>query len=254
MTDSTYQYLLTTWRTKGAGFLLLIDPDHYEEPELLKVAADAFHLGVDAILIGGSMMMSNRLDSHIKHLKSVAPVPVISFPGSVMQVSREADAMLFLSLISGRNPEFLIGNHVVAAPVLRDSQVEPIATGYMLIESGRATSVSFMSNSLPIPRHKPELAAAHALAATYLGMKLVYLEAGSGADMPVPEDMIRLVRKTISIPLMVGGGLRTPEEVRSKVEAGASFIVVGNAFERRHDKAYLRDMIESAHVNVPREV
>ncbi|MCS6989014.1 MAG: geranylgeranylglyceryl/heptaprenylglyceryl phosphate synthase [Chloroherpetonaceae bacterium] len=228
---------------KRAGFLLLIDPDKRDEPSLLKLAEDATAFGATAILIGGSTMLSNRLDEYIRRIKSVSHLPVIIFPGSVVQVSREADAILYLSLVSGRNPEYLIGHHVIAAPLIQQLELEPISTAYLLIESGRKTAVEFMSNSSPIPRHKPEIAAAHALAAEYLGMKLVYLEAGSGADYSVPEEMISLVSKTISVPLVVGGGIRTPDDVRRKAQAGANFIVVGNAFERRHDRVYLQEMI-----------
>lgn len=228
---------------KRAGFLLLIDPDKYDEPALQKLVEDATAFGATAILIGGSTMISNRLDEYIRHIKSVSSLPVIIFPGSVVQVSREADAILYLSLVSGRNPEYLIGHHVIAAPLIQQLAIEPISTAYLLIESGRRTAVEFMSNSSPIPRHKPEIAAAHALAAEYLGMKLVYLEAGSGADYSVPEEMISLVSQTISAPLIVGGGLRTPEEVHRKVQSGARFVVVGNAFEHRHDPIYLQEMI-----------
>ncbi len=234
---------------KRAGFLLLIDPDKYDEPTLLKLVEDATAFGVAAILVGGSTMISNRLDEYIRHIKSVSPLPVIIFPGSVVQVSREADAILYLSLVSGRNPEYLIGHHVIAAPLIQQLELEPISTAYLLIESGRKTAVEFMSNSSPIPRHKPEIAAAHALAAEYLGMKLVYLEAGSGADYSVPEEMISLVSKTISVPLIVGGGLRTPEDVHRKVIAGANFVVVGNAFEHRHDKIYLQEMIAATNLS-----
>ncbi len=240
---------LLAFPEKRAGFLLLIDPDKYEESALLRLAEDATTFGATAILIGGSMMVSNRLDEYIRHIKSVSDLPVIIFPGSVVQVSRQADAILYLSLVSGRNPEYLIGHHVIAAPLIQQLELEPISTAYLLIESGRRTAVEFMSNSSPIPRHKPEIAAAHALAAEYLGMKLVYLEAGSGADYSVPEEMISLVSKTISVPLIVGGGIRTPEEVYRKVLAGAKFIVVGNAFEHRHDKLYLQEMIAATHLS-----
>lgn len=252
-TQKTLQKLLAIKQEKGSGFLLLIDPDKYEQTTLLRLVEEASIFGADAILIGGSMMISNRLDDYVRHIKSASELPVIIFPGSVVQVSREADAILYLSLVSGRNPEYLIGHHVIAAPLIQQLQLEPISTAYLLIESGRATAVEFMSNSLPIPRHKPELAAMHALAAEYLGMKLAYLEAGSGADYSVPEDMITLVSKTISIPLIVGGGIRTPEDVRAKIEAGANFVVVGNAFEQQREKNFLREMIEAARIRAKLE-
>ncbi|MFN3395089.1 MAG: geranylgeranylglyceryl/heptaprenylglyceryl phosphate synthase, partial [Candidatus Thermochlorobacter sp.] len=239
---------------KGAGFLLLIDPDKYSESEVVHLATDAEECGADAILIGGSVMVTYRLDDYIRRIKAAVSLPIIIFPGSVMQISREADAILYLSLVSGRNPEYLIGNHVIAAPALYHLGLEPISTAYMFIESGTATAASFIAQTLPIPRHKPEIAVAHALAAQYIGMKVAYLEAGSGAAQSVPEEMIQAVSQTVSIPVIVGGGIRSPLEARDKVEAGASFVVVGNAFEQRRDKAYLRDMIDAVHIKAPKVV
>ncbi|KER10178.1 MAG: geranylgeranylglyceryl phosphate synthase [[Candidatus Thermochlorobacteriaceae] bacterium GBChlB] len=250
----TFQYLLNVRERNGAGFLVLIDPDKYDEHTLVRFAADAQTFGADAILIGGSVMVSYRLDDFIRRVKSVVSIPVVIFPGSVMQVSKEADAILWLSLVSGRNPELLIGSHVVAAPALKELGLEPISTAYMLVESGQTTAAGFISQTLPLPRHKPEIAAAHALAAEYLGMKIAYLEAGSGAERPVPEEMVYAVSQTVSIPVIVGGGIQSPDEARRKVDAGASFVVVGNAFEHRRDTAYLRDMIEAVHIKLPRDV
>ncbi|MCS7212258.1 MAG: geranylgeranylglyceryl/heptaprenylglyceryl phosphate synthase [Chloroherpetonaceae bacterium] len=252
--QKTFDYLLHIKARKGAGFLLLIDPDKYAADEMIRLAVDAEECGADAILIGGSVMVTHRLDDYIRRLKATVSLPVIIFPGSVMQVSKEADAMLYLSLVSGRNPEYLIGNHVIAAPALRHLGLEPISTAYLFIESGKMTAASFISQTLPIPRYKPEIAAVHALAAEYIGMKLVYLEAGSGAELSVPEAMVQAVSQTVSIPIVVGGGIRSPLEAREKVEAGASFIVVGNAFEQRRDKLYLREMIEATHTKLPKEV
>lgn len=252
--QKTFETLLHIKARKGAGFLLLIDPDKYTANEVTELAADAEECGADAILIGGSVMVTYRLDDYIRRIKATVSLPVIIFPGSVMQISKEADAILYLSLVSGRNPEYLIGNHVIAAPALQHLGLEPISTAYLFIESGSMTAASFISQTLPIPRHKPEIAAAHALAAEYIGMKLVYLEAGSGAELTVPESMIQAVAQTISIPIVVGGGIRSPMEAREKVEAGASFVVVGNAFEHRRDKLYLRDMIDAVHIKLPKEV
>lgn len=251
---TVFSKLLASKDAHGAGFLLLIDPDKYDEASLLKIAADAAEFGADAILIGGSVMISYRLDEYIRHIKTVSPLPVIVFPGSIMQVSREADAILYLSLVSGRNPEYLIGKHVTVAPVLQQLQLEPISTAYLLIDSGKPTSASFISNSFPIPRNKPEIAAAHVLAAEYMGMSIAYLEAGSGAEKSVPEEMIYAVSRTSALPVVVGGGVREPETARRKVEAGASFVVVGNAFEERRDRTYLREMIEAVHVKTPKTV
>ncbi|MDX2129129.1 MAG: geranylgeranylglyceryl/heptaprenylglyceryl phosphate synthase [Chloroherpetonaceae bacterium] len=239
--------LLLTRERKRAGFLLLIDPDSYEETELLKLCKKASEFGADAILIGGSMMLSYRIDEYIRHIKAVSHLPVILFPGSAMQVSGEADAMLFLSLMSGRNPEYLIGHHVTAAPAIKALGLETIPTAYLLIESGKPTTVSYVTGTMPIPRHKPNIAAAHALAAEYLGMKFCYLEAGSGAELSVPEEMISRVKSVSSLPLIVGGGIRTPEEAASKVQAGADFIVIGNAFEHHRSDSFLRNMIDAVH-------
>lgn len=248
----TFQHLVSAKAVHGAGFLLLIDPDKYDERALLSIAEDAAAFGADAILIGGSVMTTYRLDEYIRHLKAATPVPVIIFPGSVMQVSKEADALLYLSLVSGRNPEYLIGNHVIVAPVLRELELEAISTAYLLIESGKPTSASYASHTFPIPRNKPEIAAAHALAAEYLGMSLTYLEAGSGAEHAVPDEMIYMVSRTVESPVIVGGGIRTPDMARRKVEAGASFVVVGNAFENRHSRTHLREMIDAVHIHAPK--
>jgi putative glycerol-1-phosphate prenyltransferase len=248
--QSVFTALMAASLSNGSGFLLLIDPDKYEIHQLKTLVRSAHKHAVDAILIGGSLMLSNRLDEYIGLVKEETDIPVIIFPGSIMQVSGEADALLYLSLVSGRNPEFLIGNHVVAAPTLKHLGIEVISTAYMLIESGRSTSASFMTNSTPIPRHKPEVAAVHALAAEYLGMKITYLEAGSGAELSVPVETIRAVAQTVDIPIIVGGGIRTPEDARSKVEAGADFVVVGNVFEKNSDEYFLQDMVDAAHTNV----
>lgn len=247
-----FQKLLAARKEKGAGFLLLVDPDKYAIADLLRLVELATSCGADAILIGGSVMLSHRLDDYIQQIKLVTTLPVILFPGSVMQVSREADAILFLSLVSGRNPELLIGGHVVVSPVIKAYNLEAISTAYMLVESGRQTSASFISNTMPLPRHKPDIAAVHALAAEYMGMKTVYLEAGSGADQSVPEEMIAAVRKTVEMPIIVGGGIRTPTEAYAKVKAGADFVVVGNAFEARRDEHYLREMIDAVHTKLPK--
>ncbi len=254
ISQKTFERLLHAKERKGAGFLLLIDPDKYTDKDVTRLACDAEDCGADAILIGGSVMVTYRLDEYIRSIKAAVSLPVIIFPGSVMQISKEADAILYLSLISGRNPEYLIGNHVIAAPALYHLGLEPISTAYMFIESGATTAASFISQSIPIPRHKPEIAVAHALAAEYIGMKVIYLEAGSGALQSVPEEMIQAVSQTVSIPVMVGGGIRSPLAAREKVEAGASFVVVGNAFEQRRDKSYLREMIDAVHVRLPKEV
>jgi putative glycerol-1-phosphate prenyltransferase len=190
-------------------------------------------------------MFSARNAASFERVKARVDIPVISFPGGASQVVPTADAILFLSLISGRNPELLIGEHVKAAPLIREYGVEAIPTGYMLIQSGTLTSVEFMSNTQPIPRNKVDIAIAHALAAEYLGMKLIYLETGSGAGASVPDEMVQAVVNYVSTPVIVGGGIRDPEEARAKVAAGASFVVTGSVVEDDHQR--LREFSQAVH-------
>jgi putative glycerol-1-phosphate prenyltransferase len=164
-----------------------------------------------------------------------------------MQVSPIADAILFLILISGRNPDYLIGNQVLAAPIVRKSGLEAISTGYMLIEAGNSTSVEFMSNTRPIPRDKTDIALAHALAAEVIGMKLIYLDAGSGAQTSVPEEMLKTIAQKSSLPIIVGGGIRTPDEARKKVEAGASFVVTGTVTELNNHHSFIKEFAKAVH-------
>jgi phosphoglycerol geranylgeranyltransferase len=172
---------------------------------------------------------------------------VVIFPGSFAQITPDADAILFTSLISGRNPNYLIDEQVKGAPLVKQYGLEPIPTGYMLIESGALTSVQYISGTFPIPRAKTDIAVAHALAAQYLGMKMVYLEAGSGADKPVPPEMIRSVVSHIEIPVMAGGGISTPEQCAERIEAGASFVVCGNCFENDPKHVCLQELAAAAH-------
>lgn len=211
---------------------VLVDPDKTDDTKLKSLAKHAVDNKVDYFFVGGSLLVNNGLDSCIKLLKELSGIPVILFPGNTLQMSYRADAMLFLSLISGRNPEMLIGRHVVAAPYLKLSKVEVIGTGYMLIESGRPTAVSYMSNSDPIPADKNDIAMCTAMAGEMLGLKLIFMDAGSGAKNPVSASMIEHVRSSISIPLIVGGGISTPELARKSSLAGADMIVIGNAVEK----------------------
>jgi phosphoglycerol geranylgeranyltransferase len=188
---------------------------------------------VDAVLIGGSLLQAGTFEVFVKTVKRNVSIPVILFPGDAAQLSAHADALLYLSLISGRNPVNLIGEHVKAAPIIRRLGIEPIATAYMLVESGTVTSVEFMSNTRPLPRAKPDIAAAHALAAQYMGMKMVYLEAGSGALQTVPAEMIRKVKAYIDIPLIVGGGIRDAATAKAILDAGADIIVTGNMLQKK---------------------
>ena len=243
---STLNYLLEICKRRGAGYLTLLDPDRLPPGELEERAKACAEADADAILVGTSLMLSDH-STVFQRIKGTVDIPVIIFPGSVGQIVPTADAILFLSLISGRNPELLIGQHVKAAPLLKEYGVEAIPTGYVLIESGAFTSVEFMSNTRPIPRTKNDIAMAHALAAEYLGMRLVYLEAGSGARDPVPDEMVEAVVDYVSLPVMVGGGIRDPQTARTKVEMGARFVVTGTAVE--NDPGRLRELGEAVHTN-----
>ena len=213
-------------------FAVLIDPDKLDDTQVKYVAELALKAEVDYFFIGGSLLINNSLDSCITRLKKETAIPVVLFPGNNMQLSYKADGILFLSLISGRNAEMLIGRHVIAAPYLRLSSLEIISTGYMLVESGRPTTVSYMSNSVPIPADKVDIACCTAMAGEMLGLKLIYMDAGSGALNPISEKMINGVSKSIEIPLIIGGGIRTPELAETNCKAGADVIVIGNAIEK----------------------
>jgi putative glycerol-1-phosphate prenyltransferase len=247
---TVYHKMLETKQNRGGGFFLLIDPDRKTERHYLSLAESAEECGVDLILAGSSFMLNSNFGKAVKQIKAATTLPVVVFPGSFAQITPDADAILFTSLISGRNPNYLIDEQVRGAPLVKKLNLEPIPTGYMLIESGAMTSVQYISGTFPIPQAKTDIAAAHALAAQYLGMKLVYLEAGSGALNPVSIDMIRTVTSFVEIPVMVGGGLTSPEQCARRIEAGASFVVCGNCFEDDPKHAYLQELAASAH---PRE-
>jgi putative glycerol-1-phosphate prenyltransferase len=252
MMQRMYEGLLQTRQEKGAGFIVLIDPDKLSAQALPRFAAICVEADVDAIFVGGSLMLAPELSGYVERLKAATPLPVISFPGALNQLCPHFDAVLYLSVISGRNPEYLFGQHVHAAPLIRRLGLEAIPTGYMLVESGHLTTAQYMSHSMPLPRNKPEVAAATGLAAEMMGMRLLFTDAGSGADQPVPEEMIAAIAETCTIPLVVGGGLRRPEEVARKVQAGAAFVVVGNAIEKRPEASYITDLALAAHAAVPR--
>lgn len=242
-----YNYLIDTISAKGAAFLILIDPDKISGEKLVTFINKCEENGVDGFLIGGSLMMNGDLSTTISTIKNNCSIPAVVFPGSVSQVTPNADAVLFLSLISGRNPEHLIGKHVLAAPLMKAYGIESIPTGYILVESGSVTTAEYISGSRPIPRNKPEIAAATALAAQYLGMKVVYLEGGSGAQLSVPNEMISVVSECLDIPVIVGGGIRSAECAREKVESGAKIIVTGNHFEQEGNWNMIKEFADSIH-------
>lgn len=232
MQRPVYQTLL---EKKGQGrksFALLIDPDKVDATsldELLKLAADA---RVDYFFVGGSLVVSNHLDDVILQIKAQTATPVVLFPGSPSQISAHADALLYLSLISGRNPELLIGQHVISAPAVKKSGLEIMPTGYMVIDGGAPTTVSYISNAAPIPSDKADIAMCTAMAGEMLGQRLIYMDAGSGAKKAISEDMIAAVAKHIEVPLIIGGGIRDAEKAYRNCKAGADVIVVGNAIEK----------------------
>jgi phosphoglycerol geranylgeranyltransferase len=212
------------------GVAWLIDPDEVDSVETFTLQLqEAVALKVDYFFLGGSLMIQNRIDQIIILIKSHSTIPVILFPGNVIQFSPLADGILFLSLISGRNPELLIGQHVTVAPLLAKADLEVLPTGYMLVDGGVTTSVNYISQTIPLPNHKPELSVATALAGRFLGLQYFYLDAGSGAEIPVSPEIIQAVKKYISAPLIVGGGLNTLEKVKAALNAGADLVVLGNA-------------------------
>jgi len=226
-----YNQILAKYNQKEKQLAFLIDPDKFPVERMAELHALLKKVRPDLLLVGGSLI-SVDTSAFISELKRFVDLPVILYPGSSSQICKEVDAVLFLSLISGRNPEFLISHHVTAAPLLKSCNIEAISTGYMLIDGGSGTSVQYISQTQPIPANKNDIAVATALAGQYIGMKMIYMDAGSGAQKPVSEAMISAVKKQIDIPLMVGGGLRSVEAIARACEAGADIIVIGNALEQ----------------------
>lgn len=223
-------------REKKKSIAVLVDPDKAEDPaRLLHLINLASENCVDYFFVGGSLVTSANLSDVVKRIKENVNIPVVLFPGNAIQVEASADAILFLSLISGRNPELLIGQHVVAAPILRNTRLEVIPTGYMLINSGKMTSVAYISNTMPIPDDKYSLAASTALAGQMLGLQAIYIDAGSGAEKEISPRMIAAVRKTVTVPLIVGGGINSSRKAIDALVAGADMIVIGNALEKDPD-------------------
>lgn len=226
-------------------FVVLIDPDKVRLGNMDKVLDNAVQAGVDYFFIGGSLIVNNMLDQCLVTIKEQSHIPMILFPGNSFQLSWKADGILFLSLISGRNADLLIGNHVIAAPYLKLSPLEVLPTGYMLVDGGAATSVLYMSNTRPIPAHKEDIAVCTAMAGEMLGLRLLFMDAGSGAPTPISQELIESVNGAISIPLIVGGGIRTPEKAAANARAGADVVVVGNSIEK--DPGLVLEMAAAVH-------
>jgi len=231
---SVYKKILKNKSANRKMLAVLIDPDNNTSGSFAKIAKSCQEAKVDIILAGGSLITTNNFDKCIEEIRSNCDIPVMLFPGGVMQISIKADGILLLSLISGRNPDMLIGKHVETASIIRKSGLESIPTGYILVDGGKITSVQYISNTIPIPADKNDIAVSTAIAGEMLGMKLIYLEAGSGAINPVPLKMITAVSNEIALPLCVGGGIRTPESAIAICKAGANIIVIGNAFEKNY--------------------
>jgi phosphoglycerol geranylgeranyltransferase len=220
--------------SKEKQLAVLIDPDRINGEKIQYLSKIADKGLIDFFLVGGSIV-SEPLEPVVKMFKEFTEVPVILFPGSVLQVTPLADAIFFLSLISGRNPEYLIGNHVTIAPFLKKSGIEVISTGYILVENGKTTSVEYISNSRPIPADKPDIILATAIAGEMLGHKLIYLEAGSGAVNSANVSTIQLLKKNLTVPLIVGGGIRTVQNAVELCNAGADILVLGSVMENEPD-------------------
>jgi len=240
MKQPLYKTFIDKKKVGEKSFAVLIDPDKVTLQSIDKLVSLAVEAKVDYFFVGGSLIISNHLDVCIQAIKANCDIPVLLFPGSPSQVSRFADALLYLSLISGRNPELLIGQHVISAPFVKNSGLEIIPTGYMVIDGGAPTTVSYISNASPIPADKNDIAMCTAMAGEMLGMKLIYMDAGSGAKSPIAEGMIQAVSKHIECPLIIGGGIKTPEKAYLNCKAGADVIVIGNAIEK--DLSLIKEM------------
>jgi phosphoglycerol geranylgeranyltransferase len=245
MKMKVYQSLLEKKKSGQKAFAVLIDPDKVTPSSLSSLVKSANDSKVDYLFVGGSLVVSDHLDECIEQIKKESTIPVILFPGSPSQLSKHADALLYLSLISGRNPELLIGQHVISAPFVKKSGLEIISTGYLVIDGGAPTTVSYISGAPPIPADKAEIALCTAMAGEMLGQKLIYMDAGSGAKKPITEEMIALVAKNIEVPLVIGGGIRDAEKAYINCKAGADVIVVGNAIEK--EPSLLEEIASAIH-------
>lgn len=240
-----YNNIIENKKANKKSFALLIDPDKQDEKQLISIIEKAKNAKTDYFFVGGSLLTHDSLDACLSTLKAHANIPVILFPGNAMQVNNKADAILFLSLISGRNAEMLIGKQVITAPILKQSSLEVLPTGYMLIDSGKPTTVSYMSNTTPIPADKDAVAACTAMAGEMLGLQLIFMDGGSGAKQPISEQMITAVSKSVDAPLIIGGGISNGEKAIANCKAGADIVVVGNAIEK--DENLIAEIANAVH-------
>jgi phosphoglycerol geranylgeranyltransferase len=240
-----YTSLLEKKKTGKKSLAILIDPDKASASSLQSVIELAVEAKADYFFVGGSLVVTDHLDECVLQIKSQCSLPVLLFPGSPSQISRHADALLYLSLISGRNPELLIGQHVISAPFVKKSGLEIIPTGYMVVDGGAPTTVSYISNATPIPCDKNDIALCTAMAGEMLGKKIIYMDAGSGAKKPITEEMIAAVAQHIEVPLVIGGGIRDAEKAYRNCKAGADVVVIGNAIEK--DASLIEEMAAAVH-------
>ena len=240
-----YNNILKSKKEGKKIFAILVDPDKQSSEELLFTIENANQSNVDYFFVGGSLLIHDTLEKCIQKIKENSSIPVVLFPGNTMQVSQNADAILFLSLISGRNPDMLIGKQVITAPILKQTSLEIISTGYMLVDSGKPTTVSYISNTNPIPYEKNDIAACTAMAGELLGLKLIYADGGSGALNPISSEMIQEISRNIDTPLIIGGGITSAEKAIENCNAGADIIVVGNAIEK--DPKLIKEISEAIH-------
>ncbi len=240
-----YNNILKNKAKNKKTFALLIDPDKQNQKQLLSIIEQAQNTKTDYFFVGGSLLANDSLDLCLNTLKENSTIPIILFPGNAMQVNDKANGILFLSLISGRNAEMLIGKQVITAPILKQSSLEILSTGYILVNSGKPTTASYMSNTIPIPHDKNSVAAATAMAGEMLGLKLIFMDGGSGAKNPISEEMIKAVSQSISVPLIIGGGIRSGRKAISNCKAGADIIVVGDAIEK--NKNLIKEIAEAVH-------
>ncbi len=240
-----YNHILASKKEGKKLFALLIDPDKQDKSALISVIEKAKSAKADFFFVGGSLLTNDSLDSCLSTLKEHADIPIVLFPGNAMQVNDKADGILFLSLISGRNAEMLIGKQVITAPILKQSSLEVLPTGYMLIDSGNPTTVSYMSNTTPIPNDKNAVAACTAMAGEMLGLKLIFMDGGSGAENPISEQMIAAVRQAVDCPIIIGGGISSGDKAIINCKAGTDINVVGNAIEK--DENLITEIANAVH-------
>ena len=235
MTNKIYDSLKAKSAENKKMFSVLIDPDKQNFADLHKTVTKCNEAKIDFFLVGGSIITKGDINTTVRFIKENSTIPVVLFPGNHQHVSQHADGILFLSLISGRNPNFLIGNHVLAAPIIQKTDLEVLSTGYLLVDCGTTTTAIYMSETAPLPYHKPDIAAATALAGEYLGLKMIYIDGGSGAQKTISTEMIKQVKSVLSIPLIIGGGIKSATTANDIYQAGADIIIIGNGAEENRN-------------------